>query len=172
MTINYLEKYQMPFNPCLGWSICRISFCILQTFMSRLTFIGYASHFDCHLPLCRDLSSNNFSGKLPPSVENLSSLTTLWVFCLGNAVTHLLPISALNANFIVVRRLQNNQLSGTLDGLQDLPLRDLYCSRPCFNFQKKTYFLLFYNLRIVWNFHWLICFYFLVSISPSCLTGI
>ncbi|CAK7349888.1 unnamed protein product [Dovyalis caffra] len=35
-----------------------------------------------------------------------------------------------DANHLVGRRLQNNQLSGTLDVLQDLPLSDLYYSQP------------------------------------------
>ncbi|KAL6538240.1 hypothetical protein OROGR_012228 [Orobanche gracilis] len=54
-----------------------------------------------------DLSNNSLSGQLPPSIRNLSSLVTL-------------------------SRLQNNQLSGTLDVLKDLPLRDKYTEQPIF----------------------------------------
>ncbi|RDX94215.1 Protein STRUBBELIG-RECEPTOR FAMILY 3 [Mucuna pruriens] len=63
------------------------------------SFITHKTYLVNHKLLCRDLSNNNLSGELPPSMENLSVLTSV--------------------------HLQNNNLSGTLDVLQDLPLQDL-----------------------------------------------
>lgn len=37
-------------------------------------------------------------------------------------------INTKAAYFLIFRHVQNNQLSGTLDVLQDLPLADLYSS--------------------------------------------
>ncbi|XP_019159617.1 PREDICTED: protein STRUBBELIG-RECEPTOR FAMILY 3-like [Ipomoea nil] len=53
-----------------------------------------------------DLSNNNLSGRLPPSLGNLS---------------------------LVTLHLQNNQISGTLDVLQDLPLQDLNIENNLFS---------------------------------------
>lgn len=83
------------------------------------------------MSLCRDLSSNNLSGQLPPSLESLSSLTTLWVIYSMVKTTFVHCFIYMNkANLLTGSRLQNNQLSGTLDVLQDLPLKDLYSSQP------------------------------------------
>lgn len=41
---------------------------------------------------------------------------------------YLFSFSTSRSNSLIDRRLQNNKLSGTLDVLQDLPLRDLYVS--------------------------------------------
>ncbi|KZV37144.1 protein STRUBBELIG-receptor FAMILY 3, partial [Dorcoceras hygrometricum] len=54
-----------------------------------------------------DVSGNGLTNELPPSMGNLSSLTTL--------------------------HLQNNHLSGTLDVLQNLPLRDLNVENNMFS---------------------------------------
>ncbi|XLR07114.1 hypothetical protein S83_035052 [Arachis hypogaea] len=54
-----------------------------------------------------NLSGNNLSGQLPPSIANLSTLTTL--------------------------HLQNNQLGGTLFVLEDLPLQNLNIENNLFS---------------------------------------
>ncbi|KAL8167539.1 hypothetical protein V2J09_009038 [Rumex salicifolius] len=70
-----------------------------------------------------DLSSNNLSGELPASMVDLSAMTKF-------VISFLLE---MKLRLMLCRHLQDNQLSGPLDVLQDLPLQDLDISNNLFS---------------------------------------
>ena len=143
MSTIYLEKYQTPFNPWQGWSICRVSLCIMQTLNVQINFYGLLI-VDGATHVCAEIC--------PVTIWAGSSLLLweiclLWPHCEYFDLVSLFTFDLLylfnDANFVVGRHLQNNLLSGTLDALQDLPLKDLYCSQPYIIFRRNINFLCF-----------------------------
>lgn len=82
----------MHFKLLWVWSICMGSLCLQYLSFSCLTIVS--GYWWSYLSLCRDLSSNNLSGELPSSMENLLSLTTLLVTQLIMATYHYIYSSA------------------------------------------------------------------------------
>jgi len=112
---------------CILISLGKI-FRICSTILQDVFFSPNLTSIDGLLLLCRDISSNNLSGQLPLSMENLSSLTTLWAFfnsCFWLFGKVSLASCALSILCPLFRHVQNNHLSGMLNILQDLPLQDL-----------------------------------------------
>jgi hypothetical protein len=105
--------------------------CISNIFCMCMLLIWMISWLTDHLSLvCSDISSNNLTGALPPSMKSLASLTTLWAYISPGSCylvfLFLLPKLISFAVYLLCdRRMQDNQLSGTLNVLQDLPLKDL-----------------------------------------------
>ncbi|XP_031114449.1 protein STRUBBELIG-RECEPTOR FAMILY 3-like [Ipomoea triloba] len=76
------------------------------------------------------LNDNNLAGEIPDSFQGLVHLANLDLS--NNNLSGVLPSSLGNLSLMTLR-LQNNQLSGTLDVLQNLPLRDLNIENNLFS---------------------------------------
>ncbi|XP_019172099.1 PREDICTED: protein STRUBBELIG-RECEPTOR FAMILY 3-like [Ipomoea nil] len=76
------------------------------------------------------LNDNNLAGEIPDSFQGLVHLANLDLS--NNNLSGVLPSSLGNLSLMTLH-LQNNQLSGTLDVLQNLPLRDLNIENNLFS---------------------------------------
>ncbi|CAH9116544.1 unnamed protein product, partial [Cuscuta europaea] len=95
-----------------------------KLFLSDNNFTGNIpdSLSSLHNLSAMSLNNNHLSGKIPDSFEGLVHLVNLDLF--SNNLSGRLPPSLGNLSLVTLH-LQNNQLSGTLDVIQDLPLTEL-----------------------------------------------
>ncbi|MQM03535.1 hypothetical protein Taro_036316 [Colocasia esculenta] len=77
------------------------------------------------------LSDNAFTGSIPDSLSQLTSLTAMSLN--NNMLIGALPDAFQSLTGLINLHIQKNQLSGTLDVLQDLPLKDLNVENNLFS---------------------------------------
>ncbi|XP_059623161.1 protein STRUBBELIG-RECEPTOR FAMILY 3-like [Cornus florida] len=106
---------------------------IRSFFLSDNQFTGSIPAMLSSLGQLSDLSlnDNHLSGELPDAFQQLTGLTNLDLS--GNNLSGQLPPSMENLSSLYLLHLQNNQFVGTLDVLQDLPLRDLNIENNLFS---------------------------------------